>query len=82
MNPVDFWDSTFDEVILKFKGKVDEWRVFRNGVNLIHCSMVAMDQRVDIAQVIPLPFDDEILDSEGTFDIFDEYERLKEAGKI
>jgi hypothetical protein len=46
-------------LINKYKGRIYELRWIRNGFNLIHCSMVGKD-RAEIMEVLPLPFDDEI----------------------
>jgi hypothetical protein len=80
MRPVDYWDSSFDECILTYKGKVDEWRFFRNGFNLIHCSMV--EKPADILKVLPLPFDDEIETTGNSDDLIEQYNLLKESGAL
>lgn len=80
MRPDDFWSATFDEAILTYKGKVDEWRFFRNGFYLIHCSFV--EKGADILKVLPLPFDDELDGADSTEDLVSEYNRLKESGAL
>lgn len=81
MSPDEFWSSTLDEAILKMQGKVDELRFYRNGFNLIHCSLVGKE-RVDILKALPLPFDDELDEATDTDEMFEEYRKLKEAGVL
>lgn len=74
MKPAEFWDSTLDECILMYQGKVDEWRFLRAGFNLVHCSMV--EKPADILKVLPLPYDDELNKAE---DLFEEYEKFQKV---
>jgi hypothetical protein len=55
---------------------VDEWRFFRNGFNLIHCSLV--DKRSDILKTMPLPFDYELIQEEDTEDLVVVYNKLRQ----
>lgn len=73
MRPDDFWNSTLDECILTYQGKVDEWRFFRSGFNLVHCSLV--EKPVDMLKVLPLPYDDELAVEEKSDDLFTDYEK-------
>lgn len=76
IDPIRFYDLTLDEAIIAFKGKVDEWRFYRNGFNLVHCSLV--EKRADILKVLPLPFDDEIDGGGIDDDLVEEYNQLRE----
>lgn len=68
-------------MILAYKGKVDEWRLMRNGFYLIHCSLV--EKKCNIVEAMPLPFDDELQEEKGsTEDLLAEYNRLKESGAL
>lgn len=81
MRPGDFWSATLDEAVLTYRGKVDEWRFFRNGFNLLHRSFA--DKPANILEEIPLPFDDEItVDKGNTESLIDEYNRLKASGAL
>lgn len=51
-----------DEVDLKIRGKVDEWRILRDHAFLIHCSTV--EKPVNKMEALPLPFDDELIEEE------------------
>lgn len=75
MRPDDFWNSTLDECILTYQGKVDEWRFLRAGFNLVHCSMVS--KPAEIKEVLPLPYDDEL--EVDKVDIFKEYEKYQKV---
>jgi len=78
VSPLDFYDLTIDEALISYRGKVDEWRFFRNGFNLVHCSLV--QNPVEISGTMPLPFDEEQTPSE--YDIIEDYKRnwLKDGG--
>ena len=77
-------DCTFDEVLAAYKGKVDEWRLHRNGYYLIHRSLV--QKPVDILAEIPLPFDNllrqQLKESEKEFekDMIADYQKYVESG--
>lgn len=66
-----------------YRGKVDEWRFYRNGFNLIHCSLVGKD-RANILEVLPLPFDDEIKQDQvsDSEQMMREYEELRKSGLL
>ncbi len=76
LSPNDFWDATLDEVILKYKAKIDELNFFRNGFYLIHCTM--SEKPGDKMALMPLPFDGE---GETAEDLEAEYNRLKKSGE-
>jgi len=57
LSPDEFWDSTIDEVILTYKGKVMDWRVLRNGFLLAVSPYVKEGE--NLLSKWPLPFDDE-----------------------
>ena len=77
IDPIRFYDLTLDEAIIAFRGKVDEWRFYRNGFNLVHCSLV--EKRADILNVLPLPFDDELGSVSLDDDLISEYNQLRES---
>ena len=62
-----------------YRGKVDEWRFFRNGFNLVHLSLV--EKGADIREYIPLPFDEDYGKSDD-IDMIAEYNKLKESGAL
>jgi hypothetical protein len=72
----DFWNSTFDEVLLVIKGCIERLRMERRNAWLIRCSLV--DKPGDMLEVLPLPYDDEF-DQE---DEPDENAILFEQGKL
>lgn len=76
IDPIKFYDLTLDEAIIAFKGKVDEWRFYRSGFNLVHCSLV--EKRADILKVLPLPFDNEIESGGLDEDLIADYNRVRE----
>jgi hypothetical protein len=80
MRPADFWEATLDECILTYKGKIDEWRFFRNGFYLVHRTFA--DKPADILKEMSLPFDNEIQQEESGEDLLAEYNRLKESGAL
>ena len=71
-----------------YRGKIDEWRFIRSNTNLIHCSLIEKDNRVDILNAIPLPFDYEIREEEEQLDkeqeqkLMEDYKLLKESGAL
>lgn len=71
---MDFWTSTFDEVLLVIQGKVDEWRILRNNAYLIYCSLPT-GSKMDMYKVLPLPYDTEL--SGGDVSDLDLYEQGK-----
>lgn len=54
-----FWYSTFDEVLLVIKGKVDDWRISRQLSYNIYCSWAK--EPISIFDYCPLPYDDELI---------------------
>lgn len=76
-DPVAFWTSTFDEVLLVIQGFVDRQRVERRNAHLIHCSMV--EKPVDMFEYSPLPYDDELKGETGLSD-GELYNLAKETG--
>lgn len=56
LSPNDFWDCTIDEAILTYKGKVMDWRFFRNGFLLSVSPYVKEGE--DLLSKWPLPFDE------------------------
>ncbi len=76
MSTAEFWSSTLDECILRYKGKIDELNFFRNGFYLIHCTM--SEKPGDKTALMPLPFDSE---GEPAEDLEAEYNRLKKSGE-
>lgn len=69
---------------MAYKGHIDKLRFFRNGFNLIHCSLVGKD-RVNIVDVLPLPFDYEIQEqtSENNPEWFaEQYKLLQASGAL
>lgn len=74
----EFWTSTFDEVLLTIQGFVDRQRVERRNAHLIHCSMV--EKPVDMLEYSPLPYDDELKESETGLSDGELYNLLRETG--
>ncbi len=54
-------------------GRVDEWRVQRNGAYLMYCALVGSDKALAITEVLSLPYDDEVIRQEK-----DEQQALKD----
>ena len=73
VTPIEFYDLTYDEAIIAYKAKVDEWAFFRNGFGLVHCSLGG--KMADVIKAIPLPFDNEV--EEQVDDLVSEYNRLR-----
>ncbi len=67
MKPGEWLGCTVDEVLLCYRGKIQDWRYHRAFTNLIHRSLV--EKGVNIYEAIPIPFDDEILDNDSTDDL-------------
>lgn len=88
MAPSEFWSSTIDEAVLCYKAKIDEWRFIRSNTYLVHCSLIESKHRVNIEEVLPLPFDDEIEEARKEANevwanqLVEEYNRIKEAGLL
>ncbi len=57
MKPDDFWNSTFDEVLLVIKGKVDDWRIQRS---FAYSSTMFGKSIPTITDYCPLPYDYEL----------------------
>ena len=64
LRPVDFWESTFDEVLLVIKGKVDDWRFQRRCAWKIVEGFRGSAEMPEIYDFCPLPYDDEIVREE------------------
>lgn len=78
-DPVAFWTSTFDEVLLVIQGFVDRQRVERRNAHLIHCSMV--EKPVNMLDYLPLPYDEELKESvDGGLSDGELYNLLRETG--
>lgn len=76
LSPDEFWDSTIDEAILTYKGKVMDWRVLRNGFLLAVSPYVKEGE--NLLSKWPLPFDEE--ETEMTEDeMLAAYNRAKEV---
>lgn len=69
--PLDVYDYTIDEIVLAYKGRVDELRFHRAGYDLIHRSL--SPRPANILEVLPLPFDSDI----ESLDLIEEYKRLR-----
>lgn len=60
MRPDDFWNSTFDEVLLVIKGKVYDWRYQRlNAWKIVEGFRGSKDMPA-LTEFYGLPYDDEI----------------------
>lgn len=71
LSPNEFWDCTIDEAILTYKGKVMEWRVWRNGFLLSVSPYVKEGE--DLLSKWPLPFDE--IDTMSEDDMNEVYQR-------
>lgn len=77
LSPDEFWDSTIDEVILTYKGKVMDWRVLRSGFCLAVSPYVKDGE--DLISKWPLPFDDEGQAEMTEEKMLEAYNRAKEV---
>lgn len=77
-DPVAFWTSTFDEVLLVIQGFVDRQRVERRNAYLIHSSMV--EKPVDMLEYLPLPYDEELKGVESGLNDAELYNLARETG--
>lgn len=88
MTADEFYNGTVDEAVLAYKAKVNEWRFIRSNTYLIHCSLIESKHRVNIEDVLPLPFDDEIEEARKEAneawanELLAGYNHLKESGRI
>lgn len=64
MTPEDFWRSTFDEVLLVIKGKVDDWRIGRKNAWKIVEGFRGSAEMPHICDFYGLPYDDELRQEE------------------
>jgi hypothetical protein len=69
-----------DEIILMYKGKVDELRYQRNNAYLIHCSLVETKNRVKITEFNPLPFDEDFEEASDPQEMEKMYKELQQSG--
>jgi hypothetical protein len=60
LTPSVFWESTFDEVLLVIKGKVDDWRVQRVCAYKVVEGFRGSKDMPDMTDFLPLPYDEEI----------------------
>jgi hypothetical protein len=64
LRPTDFWESTFDEVLLVIKGKVDDWRFQRRCAWKIVEGFRGTAEMPEIYDFCPLAYDWEIIEAE------------------
>lgn len=75
--PDDFWNSTFDEVLLVIKGCIERLRMERRNAWIVRCSLV--EKPGDMMEVLPLPYDDDFREQEEEMD---QNALLFEQGKL
>lgn len=61
---MDFWESTFDEVLLIIKGKVDDWRYQRKNAWKIVEGFRGTAEMPAEYDFYGLPYDDELREAE------------------
>lgn len=65
MTPDNFWNSTFDEVLLVIQGKVDDWRLARRAAWKIVEGFRGSQDMPDEVDFYSLPYDSEIKKEEN-----------------
>lgn len=78
LRPVDFWESTFDEVLLVIMGKIDDWRFQRKCAWKVVEGFRGTAEMPEICDFCPLPYDHEIVKAEKK-QMQDDYELYKQG---
>lgn len=61
-----FWRCTIDEILAAHRGRVSEWRVFRQHSYQIVLSQGTIKNPPSIEAMFPLPYDNELSETEDT----------------
>lgn len=74
IDPIKFYDLTWDEAIIALKGKVDEWRYLRRNA-FLSGMFKSGTKETDLYE---LPFDEELIGTRIDDDLISEYNQLRE----